>query len=117
MGTLRRASDLLDADHRSPAPAPAILTDATGPRPAPAFVEWLMGLPSGWETDARQELTTNSQITALGNGVVPRQAVSAISSLLNTWLEEHRPRSSDRAVNPYQAVVDRTGVETGVAGS
>lgn len=100
-----------------PAPAPAILTDATGPRPAPAFVEWLMGLPSGWVTDARHELTTNSQITALGNGVVPRQAVSAISSLLNTWLEEHRPRSSDRAVNPYQAVVDRTGVETGVAGS
>lgn len=76
-----------------------------------------MGLPSGWVTDARHELTTNSQITALGNGVVPRQAVSAISSLLNTWLEEHRPRSSDRAVNPYQAVVDRTGVETGVAGS
>lgn len=64
MGTLRRASDLLDADHRSPAPAPAILTDATGPRPAPAFVEWLMGLPSGWVTDARHELTTNSQITA-----------------------------------------------------
>ena len=30
-----------------PAPAPALLNDADGPRPAPAFVEWLMGLPTG----------------------------------------------------------------------
>ncbi len=35
-----------------PAPAPALLNDADGPRPAPAFVEWLMGLPTGWVTDA-----------------------------------------------------------------
>ena len=50
------------------------------PRPAPAFVEWLMGLPTGWVTDS-DELTQNQQITALGNGVLPLQAVTALSLL------------------------------------
>ncbi len=62
-----------------PAPAPALLNDADDPRPAPAFVEWLMGLPTGWVTDAG-ELTPNQQITALGNGVLPLQAASALTS-------------------------------------
>jgi DNA (cytosine-5)-methyltransferase 1 len=62
------------------APAPALLNDADGPRPAPAFVEWLMGLPTGWVTNS-DELTQNQQITALGNGVLPLQAVSALSLL------------------------------------
>ena len=63
-----------------PAPAPALLNDADGPRPAPAFVEWLMGLPTGWVIDSA-ELTQNQQITALGNGVLPLQAASALSLL------------------------------------
>ena len=63
------------------APAPALLNDADGPRPAPAFVEWLMGLPAAWVTDA-SELTQNQQITALGNGVLPLQAVRALRLLL-----------------------------------
>ena len=63
-----------------PAPAPALLNDPDGPRPAPAFVEWLMGLPAGWVTGT-DELTQNQQITALGNGVLPLQAVSALSML------------------------------------
>mgnify|MGYP001611815862 CR=1 FL=1 len=66
-----------------PAPAPALLTDADGPRPAPAFVEWLMGLPTGWVTDSG-ELTPNQQITALGNGVLPLQAKLALRALLRT---------------------------------
>ena len=61
-----------------PAPAPALLTEAAGPRPAPKFVEWLMGLPAGWVTDPAHALTPNQQITALGNGVLPLQAVLAI---------------------------------------
>jgi len=65
-----------------PAPAPALLNDADGPRPAPAFVEWLMGLPTGWVTDS-DELTQNQQITALGNGVQPLQAALALSALLD----------------------------------
>ena len=63
-----------------PAPAPALLNDADGPRPAPAFVEWLMDLPTGWVTDSGG-LTQNQQITALGNGLLPLQAVSALSLL------------------------------------
>lgn len=39
-----------------------------------------MGLPTGWATDTDQ-LTQNQQITALGNGVLPLQAVSALSLL------------------------------------
>jgi len=61
-------------------PAQPRLRDADGPRPAPEFVEWLMGLPTGWVTDTDQ-LTQNQQITALGNGVLPLQAVSALSLL------------------------------------
>lgn len=62
------------------APSPAILSDDTGPRPAPAFVEWLMGLPQGWVTNPRYALTMNQQLTALGNGVLPMQAVAALKA-------------------------------------
>lgn len=61
------------------APSPAILSDETGPRPAPEFVEWLMGLQSGWVTNVGLGLTLNQQLNALGNGVVPAQAVYALS--------------------------------------
>jgi DNA (cytosine-5)-methyltransferase 1 len=63
------------------APAPAILNEDRGPRPAPAFVEWLMGLPAGWVTDPEHGLTANQQNTALGNGVLPLQAVLALAAL------------------------------------
>lgn len=63
------------------APAPALLSDDTGPRPAPEFVEWLMGLPRGWVTGPSHGLTPNQQITALGNGVLPLQAVCALNEL------------------------------------
>ncbi|PZT88204.1 MAG: DNA (cytosine-5-)-methyltransferase [Gordonia sp. (in: high G+C Gram-positive bacteria)] len=49
---------------RRPAPAPALLNDADGPRPAPAFVEWLMGLPAGWVTGT-DDLTQNQQMGLL----------------------------------------------------
>jgi DNA (cytosine-5)-methyltransferase 1 len=39
-----------------------------------------MGLPTGWVTDTG-ELTQNQQITALGNGVLPLQAASALTML------------------------------------
>ncbi len=63
-----------------PAPAPALLNDADGPRPAPVFVEWLMGLPAGWVTGT-DDLTQNQQITAVGNGVLPLQAAQALDLL------------------------------------
>ncbi|GAB33341.1 DNA cytosine methyltransferase [Gordonia otitidis] len=63
------------------APAPAILNEEKGPRPASEFVEWLMGLPAGWVTDPEHGLTANQQNTALGNGVLPLQAVVALDAL------------------------------------
>lgn len=44
-----------------------------------------MGLPEGWVTDAEQsDLTQNQQITALGNGVLPLQATSALRYLASS---------------------------------
>jgi DNA (cytosine-5)-methyltransferase 1 len=66
------------------APAPALLNEDAGPRPAPEFVEWLMGLPAGWVTDSGHGLTRNQQITALGNGVLPLHATRAIQSTMDS---------------------------------
>ena len=53
--------------NRTPRPDPAILSDDAGPRPAPDFVEWLMGLPPGWVTDPNLALSYTQQLAALGN--------------------------------------------------
>jgi DNA (cytosine-5)-methyltransferase 1 len=56
-----------------PAPAP---TDDRG-RLSPAFVEWMMGLPAG-HVDG---LTRTQALKALGNAVVPQQALLALRQL------------------------------------
>ena len=48
-----------------------------------------MGLPTGWVTDGA-ELTQNQQITALGNGVLPLQAASALTDA-SGWGTKRRP--------------------------
>jgi DNA (cytosine-5)-methyltransferase 1 len=53
----------------------------------PQFVEYMMGLPSGWVTDSG--LSRPQQLKILGNGVVPQQAYAAIHRLLT--LAETRP--------------------------
>lgn len=58
-----------------------ILNEDRGPRPAPAFVEWLMGLPADWVTDPAHGLTANQQNTAFVHGVLPLQAVVALDAL------------------------------------
>jgi DNA (cytosine-5)-methyltransferase 1 len=50
------------------------------PRLAAAFSEWLMGLPRGFLTDLG--LPYSAQHRALGNGVVPQQAVAALCQLV-----------------------------------
>ncbi|MEV6755802.1 DNA cytosine methyltransferase [Streptomyces sp. NPDC051214] len=70
-----------------PAPRP---TDDLG-RLNPVFVEWLMALNEGHVT-AVPGLSRTAQLKALGNGVVPPQAVAALRILLNraepdTWRE------------------------------
>lgn len=64
-----------------PAPEPTT-AGRSGPRLSPSFVEWMMGLPSGWVT-AVPGLTRNQQLKALGNGVVPQQAAAALRILLD----------------------------------
>jgi len=57
-----------------PAPAPDV-----GGRLSPHFVEWMMGYPAGWVTDA---LTNRRQaLHALGNAVVPQCAAAAFTAL------------------------------------
>lgn len=45
------------------------------------FVEYMMGLPSGWVTDCG--LSRSQQLKILGNGVVPQQAYLALQLLMN----------------------------------
>ncbi len=45
----------------------------------PRFVEWMMGLPDGWVTDAG--VTRSQALKILGNGVVPQQAALALRLL------------------------------------
>lgn len=45
----------------------------------PVFVEYMMGLPVGWVTDAG--LSRTQQLKMLGNGVVPQQAYYALELL------------------------------------
>ena len=46
----------------------------------PKFVEYMMGLPEGWVTDT--ELSRAQQLKMLGNGVVPQQALFALSQIM-----------------------------------
>ena len=60
-----------------PVPAPAESGPKGNPRLSSAFVEWMMMLPAGWVTDV-PGVTRSQALRALGNGVVPAQAASAL---------------------------------------
>lgn len=61
------------------APNPTEPTGKAGAhRLSPRFVEWMMGLPAGWVTDA-PGVTRNAALEALGNGVVPQQGAEGIA--------------------------------------
>lgn len=66
-----------------PAPAPTKPDGKDGAhRLSSSFTEWMMGLESGWVTDAG--LTRNQELKACGNGVVPQQAEMALRILLES---------------------------------
>lgn len=65
-----------------PAPAPTQTSSKGNPQLAPAFVEWMMGLPAGWVTDV-PGITRNEALKLCGNGVVPQQAEAALRVLLS----------------------------------
>lgn len=64
-----------------PTPPPTLTGKRGGQQLAPAFVEWLMGWPQGWVTDV-PGLSRNAQLKICGKGVVPHQAITAITHLL-----------------------------------
>jgi DNA (cytosine-5)-methyltransferase 1 len=64
-----------------PAPPPTEPGKNGQPRLSPAFVEWMMMLPSGHVTGV-PGVTRNQQLKILGNGVVPAQAEYAYRLLL-----------------------------------
>jgi DNA (cytosine-5)-methyltransferase 1 len=59
------------------APSPTEPNSKGSQRLNPAFVEWMMGLPAGHVT-AVPGVNRNAQLKALGNGVVPQQAIAAL---------------------------------------
>ena len=65
-----------------PAPEPTELGPKGKPRISARFVEWMMCLPDGWVTDV-PGVTRIEALKALGNGVVPLQAVAALRHLGN----------------------------------
>lgn len=46
-------------------------------RLAPPFVEWMQGFPAGWTA----QMTRTQALKALGNAVVPQQAIAAMTLL------------------------------------
>ena len=67
-----------------PAPAPTKPSPRTGkPQLSAEFVEWMMGLPSGWFTSPEIGLTRVQALKIGGNGVVPQQADFAIRGLMD----------------------------------
>ncbi|MGC0237305.1 DNA cytosine methyltransferase [Arthrobacter sp. SD76] len=66
-----------------PAPAPAFYVPGKDKGTInTAFVEWMMGLPEGHVTDQAIGLNRADQLKALGNGVVPQQAMAALQDML-----------------------------------
>jgi DNA (cytosine-5)-methyltransferase 1 len=59
------------------------------PRLSPAFSEWMMGLPRGFVTDL--PLPYSAQHRAIGNGVVPHQAVRALWELVEMAVTTAHP--------------------------
>jgi DNA (cytosine-5)-methyltransferase 1 len=71
----RRFNTRVDMRLQSP-PNPLDIDNKLNPK----FVEYMMGLPEGWVTDAG--LSRTQQLKMLGNGVVPQQALFALSQIM-----------------------------------
>ena len=84
---LGRWGDYAAAIHRHESmlggPAPSLTEPGrTGnPRLSARFAEWMMCLPDGWVTDT-PSITRNEARKALGNGVVPLQAETALRHMI-----------------------------------
>lgn len=82
--------------YRGLAPYPAELRAPGKYRLKAEFAEWMMGLDAGHVTGV-PGLSRNEQLKAIGNGVVPQQAVSALRDML--------PAVTEYAINSRSATV------------
>jgi DNA (cytosine-5)-methyltransferase 1 len=64
-----------------PAPPPSEPNSKGNPRLHPPISEWMMGWPAGWVTNV-EGIDRRSQLSIIGNGVVPQQAYAALASLM-----------------------------------
>lgn len=64
-----------------PAPYPVDINSRGNEHLAPRFSEWMMGLPEGWVTSPEIGQSRAQQLKAIGNGVVPQQALVALTVL------------------------------------
>lgn len=72
-----------------PAPAPTLPDGKDGShRLSPLLTEWMMGLKPGYVTSPAIGLTRNEMLKVCGNGVVPQQAIMALSILLEEIKKE-----------------------------
>jgi DNA (cytosine-5)-methyltransferase 1 len=74
-------------------PEPTEVGPKSGVRLAPAFPEWMMGLPAGHVTD---HAARNDALRIIGNGVMPQQAVAALRVLIamfETDIHDYRARN------------------------
>lgn len=79
-GSYRPAIERWERILGRPAPAPTVDGPRGGRRLNPELPEWMMGLPLGHIT-AVPGLTRNAMLRLAGNGVVPQQALLALSLL------------------------------------
>lgn len=73
------------------APAPTEPAPRGGRRLAPAFPEWMMGLPAGHVT-AVPGVNRSDQLKIIGNGVCPQQVAAATAMFCDWFLREHARR-------------------------
>lgn len=74
-----------------PSPSPTEPNRNGNARLTAAFSEWLLGWPAGWVTDPEIGLARTGQLRLIGNGVVPQQAVAALTMLLDLMKDEQNP--------------------------
>lgn len=78
----------------TPCPPPTIAPGTRRPYLNPAFVEWLMGLPTGWVSglvaheDPAKRITWQQALKMLGNGVCPAQAAAAFGQMREVFQAE-----------------------------
>ncbi len=81
-GQYAKAIARWEAIFGTPAPESTVPSTTGGKRQLSAeFAEWLMGLEAGWVTG--NDISRRAMLKALGNGVVPQQAIAALIEMLS----------------------------------